>query len=165
MKSLLLKFNNSKRDEFVKEIDVLITLLDGNVSVPQYASTGASGADVRANIAEPVIIASMATALIPTGIKLAIPEGYEIQVRSRSGLAFKNQIMVLNSPGTVDSDYRGEICVILMNLGQSPFTVEPGMRIAQIILCPIVKANFIPIAQLPQDSIRGEKGFGHTGLK
>src|SRR5580704_216490 len=104
--------------------------------IPRYATEGASGADLKANIKEPLIVQPGQKALIPTGIKVEIPRGYEIQVRPRSGLALNNQITVLNTPGTIDADYRGEICVILINHGPNPFEVTPKMRIAQMILCP-----------------------------
>lgn len=131
--------------------------------IPTYATSGAAGADVKANIAKPVIIEPGQMALIPTGVRAEIPQGYEIQVRPRSGLAVKNQITVLNSPGTVDSDYRGELCVILINHGKEPFTVLPKMRIAQIVLAPVVQAEFILKEALTQTA-RGEAGFGSTGI-
>jgi dUTP pyrophosphatase len=102
--------------------------------------------------------------MVPTGVKAAVPLGYEIQVRPRSGLAAKHGITVLNTPGTVDADYRGEIRVILINLGTAPFTVEPGMRVAQMVVCPVVQAKFAPHKELAA-TVRGEGGFGHTGTK
>ena len=130
--------------------------------VPLYMTKGAAGADVRAYLSAPVVIHPGTSALIPTGIRVAIPEGYEIQVRPRSGLALKNLITVLNTPGTIDSDYRGEIQVILMNHGKEPFTVEPRMRIAQLVLAPVVQAEFVIQEELTE-TIRGEGRFGHSG--
>jgi dUTP pyrophosphatase len=128
---------------------------------PSYGSEHAAGADVRACIQEDVWIEPGCSALIPTGIKVAIPPGYEIQVRPRSGLALKNQVTVLNTPGTIDADYRGEIGVILINHGKNSFQVTRGMRIAQLILAQVSKAIFT----LDELSVtaRGEGGFGHTG--
>jgi dUTP diphosphatase len=145
-------------------MDVEIAVLaEDEALLPIYSSEQAAGADVRANISEPLVLKSGESRLIPTGIKFSIPEGYEIQVRPRSGLALKHQITVLNSPGTIDSDYRGELCVILINHGKNDFVVEPKMRIAQIIVAPVVRAAFLPIEAL-EETARGVKGFGHTGL-
>ncbi|MCB1212946.1 MAG: dUTP diphosphatase [Chlamydiia bacterium] len=130
--------------------------------IPFYASHGAAGADVRAFLDEPVTISPGSCALIPTGLFFAIPEGYEIQVRPRSGLALKEQVTVLNTPGTIDSDYRGELCVILMNHGKKDFIVEPSMRVAQIIVAPVVQAEFTCVEEL-DETVRGANGFGHTG--
>jgi dUTP pyrophosphatase len=145
-----------------ERIDISILAEDG-AEIPAYASLGSSGADVKAFISQNVIIPSGTTRLIPTGLRFEIPAGYEIQVRPRSGLALKNQISVLNTPGTIDADYRGELGIILINHGMEDFTVTPGMRIAQIVVCPIVQANFIFAAELVTTS-RGAGGFGHTGL-
>ena len=144
------------------EVEVPV-LVENPESLPFYATPGAAGADVRANIKEPVIIEPGASALIPTGVRMEIPQGYEIQVRPRSGLALKNQITVLNTPGTVDSDYRGEIQVILINHGKKPFVVEPQMRIAQVVFASVVQAKFC-IKESIAGSGRGESGFGHTGI-
>jgi len=130
---------------------------------PMYASEGACGADVRANVAEPLTIAPGAVSVIGTGISFDIPPGYEIQVRSRSGLAAKCGVVTLNSPGTIDWDYRGELKVILINHGKEPFIVEPGMRIAQIIVAPMLQADFVSVDALSETK-RGSGGFGHTGL-
>jgi dUTP pyrophosphatase len=135
---------------------------DNEELIPVYSTVGASGADIRANIEEPKVIEPGSIAIIPTGVRLAVPSGYEIQVRPRSGLAAKNGITVLNTPGTIDADYRGEICVILINLGKSSFTVTPRMRIAQIVLAPVYQAEFIPLGELIETA-RGTGGFGHTG--
>lgn len=136
---------------------------EAGADYPVYSSTGASGADVKAFIKEDIIIPAGAARLIPTGLKLSIPHGYEIQVRPRSGLALKHQITVLNTPGTIDADYRGEIGVILLNSGKEDFTVTPGMRIAQFVLAPVVQAHFAHADTLAE-TVRGHGGFGHTGL-
>lgn len=130
--------------------------------VPLYASKGASGADVYANIETPMILKPKESTLVPTGLFFEIPEGYEIQVRPRSGLALKNQITVLNTPGTIDSDYRGELKVILINHGSKEFVIEPKMRIAQIVLAKVVRAEFV-LRETVSSSERGSNGFGHTG--
>ncbi len=130
--------------------------------IPVYGSKLAAGADVKACIAEDVILEPGESALIPTGIRMEIPEGFEVQVRPRSGLALKHQITVLNTPGTIDADYRGEIAVILINHGRQPFRITRGMRIAQIVLASVCQARFIPQEELSLTA-RGEGGFGHTG--
>lgn len=130
--------------------------------VPAYSTPFASGADLRAAIREPVVLQPGTSAIIPTGVRVEIPEGYEIQIRPRSGFAAKNQLTVLNTPGTIDSDYRGEICVILINHGKEPFSVLPKMRIAQMVISPVIQAEFIQKEQL-QITQRGEGRFGHTG--
>lgn len=139
------------------------TVAEEGVELPAYASTGASGADVRARLAEPLILAPGCTALVPTGLRLAIPQGYEIQVRPRSGLAFKNGVTVLNTPGTIDADYRGELGIILINHGKEPFVIAPGMRIAQFVLAPVVQASFVRCESLEKTE-RSAGGFGHTGV-
>ncbi|MEF9519839.1 dUTP diphosphatase [Chlamydia crocodili] len=141
--------------------------LESGVDLPEYSTEGASGADLRANIEEPVAVLPGQRVLIPTGIKMQIPQGYEVQVRPRSGLALKHGIMVVNSPGTIDADYRGEICIILANFGENTFIIEPKMRIAQAVVAPVVQAKFIVVDQeegLTATS-RGSRGFGHTGEK
>jgi dUTP pyrophosphatase len=142
-------------------IEVPITL-EENAQLPSYGSSLASGADVRAYLHEEMVILPGKSVLVPTGLKMAIPPGYEIQVRPRSGLALKHQITVLNTPGTIDADYRGEVCVILINHGEESFTVTPGMRIAQLVLAPVVQAHFLPVVELVETA-RGAGGFGHTG--
>jgi dUTP pyrophosphatase len=132
--------------------------------LPLYASDGAAGADVFAYLEESILLLPGKMALVPTGLFFAIPVGFEIQVRPRSGLAFKHQLTVLNSPGTIDSDYRGELKVLLINLGGEPFIVEPDMRIAQIVLAPVVRGEFTEVEVL-SETVRGEMGFGHTGLR
>lgn len=138
------------------------TVVEENASLPNYASKEAAGADVRAFIEQDFVLHPGESKLIPTGLKFAIPEGYEIQVRPRSGLALKHGVTVLNSPGTIDSDYRGELGVILINHGKEPFVITPQMRIAQIVLAPVLRAAFIEQKELAV-TLRGEGGFGHTG--
>lgn len=138
------------------------TLAESDDCLPVYASHGAAGADAKANLKEPLTLAPGASCLVPTGLRVSIPEGYEIQVRPRSGLALKSQITVLNTPGTIDADYRGEIGVILINHGTKEFVITPGMRIAQFVVCPVIQAEFLPSAELTATS-RGAGGFGHTG--
>lgn len=145
-----------------QRIDIAI-LAKENAEIPAYASTGASGADVKAHISQNIVMAPGASRLIPTGLHFEIPPGYEIQVRPRSGLALKNQISVLNTPGTIDADYRGELGIILINHSAQDFIVTPGMRIAQIVVCPVFQANFVSAADLAETK-RGTGGFGHTGL-
>lgn len=131
--------------------------------LPTYASALAAGADVKACIPADLVLPAGCAMLVPTGVKVAIPEGYEIQVRPRSGLALKERVTVLNTPGTIDADYRGEIKVILINHGKKDFVVKPGMRIAQLVVAPVCQANFICVEEL-SDTVRGDNGFGHTGM-
>jgi len=131
--------------------------------IPIYSSEEAAGADLKAAIKEPILLNPGKRVLIPTGIKMEIPKGFEVQVRPRSGLAVKNGISVVNTPGTIDSDYRGEIKVILVNLGEEPFEILPKMRIAQAVLAPVIQAEFSVVKELCTTS-RGEGGFGHTGI-
>jgi len=130
--------------------------------LPQYMTEGASGLDLLAAIKEPLELLPGKRTLIPTGIQIALPEGFEAQVRPRSGLALKEGIGLLNSPGTIDSDYRGEIQVIVFNAGDRPFTFQRGMRIAQLVVAPVVKAQFVVVDNL-NATVRGAGGFGHTG--
>ena len=146
----------------MNKIEVKVVASQGAV-VPVYKTQGAAGADVCAFVSEPVTIESGAFAMIPTGLFFEIPQGYEIQVRPRSGLAAKNGITVLNTPGTIDSDYRGELKIILINLGSSAFVVNNGERIAQIIVSPVTVADF-KLTDSLSDTQRGEKGFGSTGV-
>jgi len=143
-------------------IEVLITAEDSE-KIPVYSSLEAAGADIRAHITEPLVLGTGKTALIPTGLKMAIPPGYEIQIRPRSGLAAKHGITIPNSPGTIDSDYRGEVKIILQNLGTEDFTITPNMRIAQMVLAPVYQAKFILCQEL-ETTQRGAGGFGHTGM-
>ena len=130
--------------------------------LPEYATPGSSGLDLRANLSEPVTLRPLERRMVPTGLFLEIPEGYEVQVRPRSGLAFKHGITCLNTPGTVDSDYRGEIKIILINLSAEDHVINHGDRIAQMVVCKVEKALLQPVLQLETTS-RGEGGFGHTG--
>jgi len=132
-----------------------------DLPLPSYASTGSAGLDLYA-AAGPITLAPSARALVGTGLALALPEGFEGQIRPRSGLALKHGVTVLNAPGTIDSDYRGEIGVLLVNLGGNPFVVERGMRIAQLVIAPVVRARLVEGAVPP--SGRGDGGFGSTGL-
>lgn len=136
--------------------------IEEGVTVPAYASTDAAGADVRAYLAQEIVIMPGCSARIPTGIRFEIPQGYEIQVRPRSGLAANYQVTVLNTPGTIDADYRGELQIILINHGKEAFTVTNDMRIAQVVLAPVVQANFVHVETLAETA-RGSGGFGHTG--
>jgi len=130
--------------------------------LPAYQTPGAAGLDLYANLPHPHILRPGERISIPTGLYLEIPSGWEAQIRPRSGLALHHGITLLNSPGTIDSDYRGEIQVILINLGHQPFTIEPGMRIAQMVFCPVARAQW-EVTPLLSPSERGEGGFGHTG--
>ena len=141
---------------------VLIKKLASSVKLPAYKTNGASGMDFMAFIAEPIILKPQSSFLVPTGISVAFSEEFEIQIRPRSGLAAKNNISVLNTPGTIDSDYRGEIKVIIFNHGNKEFTINNNDRIAQMILTPVVKMELEEIESLPE-TIRGESGFGSTG--
>lgn len=142
-------------------VPVPIQVVDEEL-IPLYATPSASGCDVRAAIKEPLTLFPGTSLSIPTGIKVDLPEGYEIQIRPRSGFAAKHRVTVLNAPGTIDSDYRGELCILLINHGQEPFVIEPKMRIAQLVLSPVVQAQFIRTETLSVTQ-RGEGRFGHTG--
>lgn len=147
----------------MEEETILIpTLADSEEDLPTYSSADAAGADLKAAIAEPLTLNPGDRTIVPTGIRVAIPPGYEIQVRPRSGLAIKHGITILNAPGTIDADYRGEVGVILCNLGKEPFTITPGMRIAQAVLAKVTLAKYVRFEELAE-TIRGENGFGHTG--
>jgi dUTP pyrophosphatase len=141
---------------------VLIKKLNPNVELPSYKTNGASGMDLMAFIEEPIKIAPNSSYLVPTGISMAFLEDYEVQIRPRSGLAAKNSITVLNTPGTIDSDYRGEIKIILFNHGKVDFVINNKDRVAQMILTPVVKMELEETDNLP-DTLRGEGGFGSTG--
>jgi len=143
------------------ENEVLV-IAEDETFVPEYASDLAAGADAKACVQQDVVILPGESVLIPTGLKVSIPAGFEIQVRPRSGLALKHQITVLNTPGTIDADYRGNVGVVLINHGKQPFVVTRGMRIAQLVLSPVSKAKFILSSEL-STTLRGEGGFGHTG--
>jgi dUTP pyrophosphatase len=135
---------------------------DEGVTLPKYETLGAAGMDVRANIKEPITLGSLDRVLIPLGLKLEIPEGYEVQVRPRSGLALKHGIGMANSIGTIDSDYRGEIGAIIVNLSKEPYTIQPQERIGQIVLNKVSQIEWEVVEKL-SESERGSGGFGHTG--
>lgn len=151
----------------MKHVDIRILWEDGadrSLGLPSYESTGAAGADLRANLPDKaeVTLAPGMRKLIPTGLRLAIPEGYEVQIRPRSGLALKRGITLPNTPGTIDSDYRGPLGIILMNLGDQPFTVSHGDRVAQMLVAPVWQARWELVETL-DETARGEGGFGSTG--
>ena len=143
-------------------VKVLIKKLNSKVQLPKYKTDGSSGMDLMAFIEKPINIKPQESALIPTGVSIAIPEGTEVQIRPRSGLAAKSSISVLNTPGTIDSDYRGEIKIILFNHGKEEFIINNNDRIAQMVLMPIIKAEFEEVEDLPK-TLRGSGGFGSTG--
>ena len=136
----------------------------GRQQLPQYATTLSAGMDLRANLDAPVVLHPLERQLIPTGLHIALPEGYEAQIRPRSGLALKKGITVLNSPGTIDADYRGQVMVLLINLSQEDFVVNDGERIAQMIIARHEQGEFVLVEQLDETE-RGEGGYGHTGVK
>ena len=144
--------------------EILIKRLAKEVSLPKYETDGSSGLDLAANIDQNIEIEPGKCVIIPTGLAVSIPANFEIQIRPRSGLAAKNQISVLNTPGTIDADYRGEIKVILINLSDKVFVVEKGLRIAQMVLCPVIKATLKEVKRL-ETTERGSSGFGSTGIK
>lgn len=132
--------------------------------LPQYATPLSAGLDLRANIDSPIILGPMERCLVPTGLFMALPAGYEAQVRPRSGLALKKGITVLNSPGTIDADYRGEVCIILVNLSTEPFTIEDGERVAQMVIARHEQAEW-EVTDVLDETERGEGGFGHSGRR
>ena len=144
--------------------EILIKRLSKNIPLPKYETDGSSGMDLSANIEKEIQIAPGKFSIIPTGLAVSIPKNFEIQIRPRSGLAAKNQISVLNTPGTIDADYRGELKVILINLGENIFKIEKGLRIAQMVLCPVIKATLKEVDTL-EETKRGTGGFGSTGAK
>lgn len=135
----------------------------GGIDLPVYATSGAAGMDICAANQADIVLAAGERCAVPTGFAMAIPDGFEAQIRPRSGLALKHGISVANAPGTIDSDYRGEIAVIIINLGNAPFTITRGMRIAQMVIAPVTRGQFTEVADL-DDSDRGEGGFGSTGV-
>ena len=149
----------------MSEIEVSVRRLDGaaDLPLPRYETEGAAGLDLLAAVTEDVTLAPAAFTRIPTGLAIALPPGFEAQVRPRSGLAARHGVTVLNSPGTIDSDYRGEIQVILINLGPEPFTVTRGMRIAQMVVAPVQRIRWAEASALA-GSVRGAGGFGSTGV-
>ena len=132
--------------------------------LPQYATELSAGMDVRANLAEPIVLQPMQRVLVPTGLRVELPAGYEMQLRPRSGLALRHGITLLNTPGTIDADYRGEIGVIMVNLSTEPFTINPGERICQAVVAPYTRVDWQPATEL-SNTDRGEGGFGYTGKK
>lgn len=136
----------------------------GHQQLPAYATSQSAGMDLRANIDAPIILQPMERRLVPTGLYIALPEGFEAQVRPRSGLALKHGLTVLNTPGTIDADYRGEIMVLLINFSNEPFTINDGERIAQMVVARHEQAEFVEVEVL-DDTERGEGGYGHTGVK
>ena len=145
----------------MEKVKVKVVIAQG-VTLPKYETEGSAGMDIRANITEPITLGSLERKLVPTGIKVSIPEGYEIQVRPRSGLALKHGISMANATGTIDSDYRGEIGVILINLSKDEYTIEPQERIGQMVLNKVEQIEFEVVTSLDETE-RGEGGFGHTG--
>jgi len=143
-------------------VKLLIKKLNKEVIVPEYKTKDSSGMDLMASISNDIYIKPGEKAIIPTGIAISIPTGYEIQIRPRSGLAAKKNITILNTPGTIDADYRGEIKIISINFGKEEFKINPNDRIAQMVLCPVIKAELEVVQEL-QDTKRGEGGFGSTG--
>lgn len=141
---------------------VSVQRLSTLVELPQYATDGAAGLDLPAALEHPLTLASGSFALVPCGFAIALPSGFEAQVRPRSGLASKYGVTVLNAPGTIDSDYRGEVKVLLINHGQDHFTITPGMRIAQLVVSPVTRVDFQETSVLPE-TVRAGGGFGHTG--
>ena len=143
-------------------VKILVKKFDKNIKLPTYKTSGSSGMDLVAYVKNKITINPGKTAMVPTGIAVAIPKNYEIQIRPRSGLAAKKSISVLNTPGTIDSDYRGEIKIILINLSKKSFVVKSGDRVAQMILCPVAKGKLQEVKNLPK-TLRDKGGFGSTG--
>lgn len=154
---MLIRYNNS-----MTKINIKVVAKEG-AKLPLYKTSGAAGADICALLEKPLVIESGKSAMVPTGLFFEIPQGYEVQIRPRSGLAAKNGVTVLNTPGTIDSDYRGEINVILINLDDKPFTVNSGDRIAQMLVAPVIQADFSIVSSL-EETERGAGGFGSTGV-
>jgi len=136
----------------------------GHQPLPEYATPQSAGMDLRANIEEAIVLKPMERRLVPTGLHIALPAGFEAQIRPRSGLALKHGLTVLNSPGTIDADYRGEIMVLLINFSDEPFTINDGERIAQMVIARHEQAEFVEVEELDETE-RGEGGYGHTGVK
>jgi dUTP pyrophosphatase len=157
--------NGLERD-ILDRVVVKITRLnnDKDMPLPAYESEGSSGMDIRASVNRPILLKPGEIKLIPTGLAVSIPQGYEAQIRPRSGLALNHGIGMVNSPGTIDSDYRGEIGIILINWASEPFEINPGDRIAQMIICRVFRADFVEVDDL-DGTPRGQGGFGHTGVR
>ena len=145
-------------------VQVLVEPEGQGLELPRYETEHAAGMDLRAAIADSLVLPPGERALVPTGLRVAIPEGYEAQVRPRSGLAIRHGVTVANAPGTIDADYRGPLCVGLVNLSQTPYTINRGDRIAQLIVAPVSRADLIVVKEL-DDTARGTGGFGHTGTQ
>lgn len=154
---MLIRYNN-----YMTKINIKVVAKE-EAKLPLYKTSGAAGADICALLEKPLVIECGKSAMVPTGLFFEIPQGYEVQIRPRSGLAAKNGVTVLNTPGTIDSDYRGEINVILINLGDKPFTVNSGDRIAQMLVAPVTQADFSIVSSL-EETERGAGGFGSTGV-
>lgn len=146
----------------MKKIKIKIINRSGN-ALPEYATPASAGMDIRACLDQPVVLGPMERTLIPTGLRVQLPQGYEIQLRPRSGLALKNGITLVNTPGTIDADYRGEIGVILINMSDVPYTINDGERICQMVITDFTHAEWEEVNEL-DDTVRGEGGFGHTGV-
>lgn len=146
----------------MSNLRVEIQRLSSNVDLPQYATSGSAGLDLPAALEGPLILPAGAFTLVPCGFAIALPNGFEGQVRPRSGLASKYGVTVLNAPGTIDADYRGEVKVLLINHGADHFTITPGMRIAQLVICPVTRVELHEASELPE-TVRAAGGFGHTG--
>lgn len=145
----------------MKTVKVKVVKAEG-VQLPEYATLGSAGMDIRANITEPITLESLERKIIPSGIRVEIPEGYEIQIRPRSGMALKHGISIPNSPSTIDSDFRGEVGIMLINLSKETYTIQPNERIAQIILNKVERIEFVEVEEL-SNTERGAGGYGHTG--
>lgn len=150
-------------DTLIRNTSVEIQMLPHARGVPEYATEHSAGMDLMAAIVGDIILAPMERVLVPTGFIMALPEGYEAQIRPRSGLAYKNGITVLNAPGTIDADYRGEVKVLLINLGNESFTITAGMRIAQMVIAPYTKVSLDEVNTV-SETVRGTGGFGSTGV-
>ncbi|HCJ82896.1 MAG: deoxyuridine 5'-triphosphate nucleotidohydrolase [Chlamydiae bacterium GWC2_50_10] len=146
----------------MQRVEIKVSLAEG-AELPLYATEHAAGADLFAYMDKEILLSPKERILVPTGLRLALPFGFEAQIRPRSGLALKEGITVLNTPGTIDSDYRGEIKILLINLGSEPFVIQPRMRLAQLVISPVLQALFIE-EELLAKTYRGEGGFGHTGV-
>lgn len=164
MLNKFVKKNNLNYNREMNKILLKILKLDENVTVPCYQTEGAAGMDLCAFLKEPVTLKSLERTLIPTGLKMELPHGYEAQVRPRSGMSIKHGITLVNCVGTIDEDYRGELCVPVINLSTEEFTINNGDRIAQMVIAPVTKADVQVVSEL-SDTKRGEGGFGSTGRK
>ncbi len=150
----------------MEQPDLKIEILpgSGDISLPEYATEGAAGLDLKAALSEPLVLQPGQRGIVPTGLKMAIPEGYEGCVRPRSGLAMKQGLTLTNGPGTIDSDYRGEVKVLVINLGQEPVRINRGDRVAQLLISPVARVRITQVNRV-DDTLRGTGGFGHTGVQ